>query len=92
MHPSLTIIKTNFYRVVGSDAPVYKTPATNSIIDAVLLPKHRVLIIERSKNEVIIGGKKGFWVHVDTGIIDERGRETAKGWMADCYLEEERKK
>ena len=45
--------------------------------------------MKRSDMALTVGGEKGFWAYIDTGITNKAG-EVIKGWVFDYYLKEEK--
>ncbi len=75
----------DFYILTGDNVNVRSEASTNSTVLLKLKKGARVKLLKRSEVEFTIGDKKGYWVYIETGVKDKKGK-TIKGWVVDVYL------
>lgn len=80
----------NYFSITGDNVRVRAEPATNGQVLTSLNKGAKVEVLKRGEQEEAIGGKKGRWAFVDTGVVDKKTGETIKGWVFDAYLKEEK--
>ncbi len=77
-----------YYILTGDNVNVRSEASTNSVVLLKLKKGARIKLLERSDVEFTVGDKKGYWVYIETGVKDKKGK-TIKGWVVDVYLKEE---
>lgn len=79
---------TKYSILTGDNVNVRAEATTNSKVLLQLKKGARVKVLEWSDIEFTVGDKTGYWVYIDTGVKDKKGK-TIKGWIVDIYLKPE---
>ncbi len=78
-----------YHILTGNNVNVRAEATTNSKVLLQLKKGTKVKVLDRSDIEfTTVDGKTGYWVYIDTGVKDKKGK-TIKGWVVDVYLKPE---
>ncbi len=83
-----SVVTDKYYILTGDNVNVRAEATTNSKVLLQLKKGTRVKVLKRSDVGFMVDGKKGYWVYIDTGVKDKKGK-TIKGWVVDVYLKQE---
>jgi hypothetical protein len=72
------------YTLTGDSVRMRSEAGTNGAVVAVLNKGARVKLLERSAEEVEIGGKSGHWALVE--VVSPQSAAGKRGWVFDAYL------